>query len=84
MCDNNGDPFIVTLQNVILAPDQYDKLFSIIMFVNSVHTCLFHKGFELCTLDLKKKFGYITKLCTKATCIFGKNKGNVKDKEITI
>ena len=27
MCDNNGDPFIVTLHNVLLAPDLYNRLF---------------------------------------------------------
>ena len=48
MCDNNGNPFIATLHNVILAPDLCDWLFSIIMLMNSGHTCLFHKGF--CTV----------------------------------
>ena len=27
MCDNNGDPFIITLHKVILAPDLCDRLF---------------------------------------------------------
>ena len=27
MCDNNGDPFIMTLHNVILAQDICDRLF---------------------------------------------------------
>ena len=27
MCDNNGDTFITTLHNVLLAPDLCDKLF---------------------------------------------------------
>ena len=48
MCDNIGDPFIATLQNVLLAPDLCDRLFSIITLINSGHTCLFHKGF--CTV----------------------------------
>ena len=34
MCDDNGDTFIVTLHNVLLAPDIYDRLFSIITFMN--------------------------------------------------
>ena len=34
MCDNNGDPFIAMLHNVILAPDLCDRLFSIITFMN--------------------------------------------------
>ena len=45
MCNNNGDTFIVTLYNVLLAPDICDRLFSIITLINLGHTCLFHKGF---------------------------------------
>ena len=43
MCDNNGNPFIATLHNVLLAPDLCGRLFSIDTLKNSVHTCLFHK-----------------------------------------
>ena len=42
ICDNNGDTFIVSFHNVLLAPDLYNRLFLIITFLNSVHTCLFH------------------------------------------
>ena len=45
MCDDNGNSFITTLQNVLSAPDLCDRLFSIITLMNSVHTWLFHKGF---------------------------------------
>ena len=45
MCDNNGDPFIATLHNILLEPDFCDILFSIITLMNLVHTCLFHKDF---------------------------------------
>ena len=48
ICDDNGDPFIATLHNVLLAPDLCDRLFSIITIINSGHNCLFHKGF--CTV----------------------------------
>ena len=48
MCDDNGNTFIATLYNVLLAPDLCDSLFSIITLMNSGHTCLFHKGF--CTV----------------------------------
>ena len=41
---NNGDPFIATLHNVILAPHICDKVFSIIMLMNLVHTYLSQKG----------------------------------------
>ena len=44
-CDGNVDNFIATLHSVILDPDICNRLFSIIMLMNSVHTCLFHKGF---------------------------------------
>ena len=45
MFDDNGETFIATLYNVLLAPDSYDRLFSIITLMNAGHTCLFHKGF---------------------------------------
>ena len=48
MYDNNRNPFIATLHNVLLAPELCDRLFSIITLMNSGHTCLFHKGF--CTV----------------------------------
>ena len=48
MCDNNGDPFIATLHNVLLAPDLCDRLFSIITLINLGHTCLLKKG--VCTV----------------------------------
>ena len=34
MCDYHGYPFIVTLHNVIFAPDLCDRLFSIITLIN--------------------------------------------------
>ena len=48
MCDDNGKPFIATLQSVLLATDLCDRLFSIITLMSSGHTCIFHKGF--CTV----------------------------------
>ena len=53
MCDDNGNYFIATLHNVLLAPDLCDMLFSIITLMNSGHTCLFNKGF--CTVYLGEK-----------------------------
>ena len=48
MFDDNGETFIATLYNVLLAPDLCDRIFSIITLMNVGHTCLFHKGF--CTV----------------------------------
>ena len=45
MFDNNGETFIATLYNVLLAPDLCDRLFSIITLMNAGHTFLFHKRF---------------------------------------
>ena len=53
MCDDNGDPFIATLHNVILAPELCDRLFSIITLMNVGHTCIFHKGF--CAIYFRAK-----------------------------
>ena len=48
MNDSNGDHFIATLHNIILAPDLCNILFSIITLMNMVLTCLLHEGF--CTV----------------------------------
>ena len=48
MFDDNRKTFVVTLYNVLLAPDLCDRLFSIITLMNTGHTCLLHKGF--CTV----------------------------------
>ena len=53
MCDNNGDTFIATLNNALLAPDLCDRLFSMIKLMNSEHTCLFLK--EFCTVYFGEK-----------------------------
>ena len=45
MCRDNGDPFITTLHNLILASDLCDRLFSIVMLMNPGRTFLFHKEF---------------------------------------
>ena len=45
MCDDNGNNFIATLYNVLLAPDICDGLFFVITLINARHTCLFHKVF---------------------------------------
>ena len=60
-CNNNEDPFIATLHNVVLAPDFCNRLFSIIMLLHSGNTCLFKKGFLQVVLCTKRKTcGYIT------------------------
>ena len=51
MRDNNRNPFIATLHNVLIEPDLCDRLFSIITLMNSGHTCLFKKGFARCTSE---------------------------------
>ena len=55
MCDDNGKTFIALLNNVLLAPDLCDRLFSIITLMNSGHTCLFHKGFCTVYFGAKEK-----------------------------
>ena len=45
VCNNNGDNFIGTLHNVLLAPDLCDRLFSIVTLMNLGHTCFYNKGF---------------------------------------
>ena len=55
MCDDNGDPFITILHNLLLAPDLCDKLFSIITLMNQGHNCLSHKGFFTVYFGAKEK-----------------------------
>ena len=55
ICDNNVNPFIETLHNVLLAPDLCGGLFLIITLMNLGHTCLFHKGFFTVYFGYKKK-----------------------------
>ena len=55
MCHNHGYPFIATLHNVILAPDLYNRLFSIITLLYSGYTCLFHNGFCTVYFGAKEK-----------------------------
>ena len=45
MSNDNGNTFIATLYNVLLAPDLCDRLFLIITLMNSEHTCIFQKWF---------------------------------------
>ena len=44
-CDNNGDTLIMTLHNILLVIDLWDRLFLTIKLMNSGHTCLFNKEF---------------------------------------
>ena len=46
ICDNNGDPFVATLHNVLLALGLCNRLFLIITLMNLEHTCLYHKFFH--------------------------------------
>ena len=55
ICDDNGDPFIATLHNLLLASDLCDILFSIITLMNLVQNCLSHKGFYTLYLGAKEK-----------------------------
>ena len=81
MCDDNGKIFIATLYNVLLAPDLCNRLLSIIMLMNSGHTCLFHKGF--CTVYLgSEKDNAVTLLhsAQRKHAFTAKNQGYVKEK----
>ena len=55
MCYDNGNHFIATLHNVLLALDLCNRLFSIITLINLGHTCLFRKGFSTAYFGDKEK-----------------------------
>ena len=85
MCDDNRDNFIAALHNVILAPDLCDRLFSIITLINLGRTCLFHKVFCTVYLGAKEKNDVTLPHSSQSKHeFFDKNKGNFKNKEITI
>ena len=55
MCKDNGNNFIATLHNVLLAPHLCNRLLSIIVLMNLGHTCLFQKGFCTVYFGAKEK-----------------------------
>ena len=55
MCENNGDPFITTLHNLLLASDLCDRLFSIITLINLGHNFLFQKSFSTVYFGAREK-----------------------------
>ena len=57
MSDDHGYTFIVTIHNVLLAPNLCNRLLFIITLMNSRHTCLFHKGFLTVYFVADKKNG---------------------------
>ena len=71
MNDNEGDPFIATLHNVILAPDLCDRLFSTITLMNSGHTCLVHKRFFTGYFRAKQKIRLDYHILHKGNIHFG-------------
>ena len=83
MCNNHGYPFIATLHSVLLAPDSWDRLFSIITLMNSGHACLFNKGF--CTVYSRSKDNNAVTFPHSAQrkhAFIGKTKGMSKKKKI--
>ena len=55
MCDDTGNTFIATLNNILLAPDLCDRLFSIMALMNAGHTRLFQNGFCTVYFGAEKK-----------------------------
>ena len=55
MCGDNGDHFIATLNNVLLAPYLCGKLFSLITLIILGYTCLSHKGVFIVYFGVKEK-----------------------------
>ena len=84
MCDDNGDPFIATLHNLLLTICVCNKLLSIIMLMILGYTYLFHKGFCNVYFGAKEKMHIRYHILHKKTCILGGNKVNIKEIEISI
>ena len=71
MCGDNIDNFIATLHNVLLAQDLCDRLFSMILLINSRHTCHFTKGFVWCTLVTRRKMRLLYHIVHSGNMHFG-------------
>ena len=81
MCNDEGDTFISTFHNVLLAPNLLDWLFSIIVLMNLGHTCLFQKGFCTVYFSNKEKDAVtLPHIVQRKHSFFGGNKANVKIK----
>ena len=83
MCGDNGDTFIATLHNVILAPDLCDMLFSIITLINFEHTCLLQKRFRRCNLGTKRKMHLLCHIMHSGNIHFWRKLKNVKINEVS-
>ena len=81
MCDDNGDSFILTLHNVLLALDPSERLFTIITFITLGHTFLFHKRFCTVYFGNKEKIRLLYHILDSRNMHLGGNKANVKIKE---
>ena len=55
MCNDNGDTFITTLHNVILATDLCNRIFYINFLMDFGHTCLYRKWFCIVYFRIKDK-----------------------------
>ena len=83
MYDHNRNSFIATLKNILLAPDQYDRLFYIIDLMDLGHDCLFHKGF--CTVQFgneKEGVVIISHIAQRKHAFLVKTKEKTKSKKI--
>ena len=82
MCNDNGNKFIATLYNVLLAPDICGILFSIITLMNAGHTCLFHKGFFMVYLWADKRNAVILLHSAQRKHYFTEKIKNISKKNI--
>ena len=83
MCDYNGDTFLATLHNILLAPELCDRLFSVVTLMNSGHTCLFHKGFCKVYLGAKEKNSFtLTHSAQRKYAFLGEIKKMSKTKQL--
>ena len=82
-CDYNGDAFIATFHNVLLAPDLCDRLFSIITLMNLGHTCLFHFFFFTVYFGNREKNAVaLPHSAQRKHAFLVKTKGKAKSKKI--
>ena len=71
MCNDNGNLFIATFHNILLATDLCDRSFLITMLMNLGQTCLFYNYFYMVYFRYKEKMRLLYHIMHNGNMPFG-------------
>ena len=83
MFDDNGDPLLATLHNILLAPYICDRLFQLLRKRSWYILVYFTKAFARCNLGISGKMRLLYHIVHIGNMHFGVNKENFQVKENT-